>query len=216
MQGYVAQLSENDVLIFNMGLHFDETVTDSSNSIVSHSSAFYRDQLFNLVKDLGLTGYSHKRRCQNLSDPYLPFVVWRETLPQHFNSSNGHYPFLNTSDRNVCVPLTPSRRNGSELMPASSFSGEVSDRKCDPSCSPANWQNDIANSLMHELCVDTLPLWSEFSCLHNQHAVSYRDCSHLTETGNLIFINRVLVYIFRKKNIYVEVAKLEEFVVLNS
>jgi hypothetical protein len=194
MHGYVSQLAQQDVLIFNMGLHFDESAT------TQNSASFYSSVLSTLVRDLGLTGYSQKQRCLNLTDPYLPYVLWRETLPQHFNSSNGHYPLhiLKSSERSVCVPLTASQRNGTSLSSASTS-------PCDPSCLPANWQNVMASSVMNELCVDTLPLWQDFSCLYNQHAASYGDCSHLTETGNIILIGRMLQHIFEKKHIHINI-----------
>ena len=213
MKGYVAQLGQEDVLIFNMGLHFDETATSQN------FSSFYALALKALVSDLSLTGFSQQQRCghPNESIPFLPTVVWRDTLPQHFNSSNGHYPFHNTSDRSVCVPMTASQQMGnsesSSPLSASLSSPAVmitedltnnnssiqSSTTCDPSCLPANWQNHIANALMADLCIDVLATWRVFRCLHGQHAKAYGDCSHLTEAGNHLLIGHLLQHIFVEK-----------------
>lgn len=214
MQGFVAQMTHKDVLIFNMGLHFDETATSNNFTL------FYTSALSTLLDDLGLTTrYSRQQRCMNLTDPYLPRVLWRDTLPQHFNSSNGHFPFLNTSERNICVPLSPSQRTGGhksvENLVSFQSTSTLSSSKtieqngtgtgagagtaaavCDPSCLPANWQNHVAHSFMQDMCVDSLSVWREFSCLHSQHAGAYQDCSHLSTMGNLVLIGRMVEHLF--------------------
>jgi hypothetical protein len=200
LKGYIAQLTNQDVLIFNMGLHWDETATITATS--HDFTSLYSNTLSTQVHDLGLTGYSQKKRCHNLTDLYLPTVLWRETLPQHFNSSNGHYPLHNTSDRGACVPLTAMRQNGNGLTSWPREGHEGKNIICDPSCLPANWQNNLAGALMKDLCVESLSTWWDFSCLHKQHASSYGDCSHLNEVGNYILIGRMLLRIFSMRNIF--------------
>lgn len=211
MQGFVAQMTQKDVLVFNMGLHFDETATSRDYS------SFYSEALATLVQDLGLTSsYSRQRRCLNMTDPYLPYVIWRDTLPQHFNSTNGHYPFHNTSDRTTCVALSQSQRSGkmpssSALTSSSTYVDDYGNiNTCDPSCLSANWQNDIAASVMQSLCVARASIWEEFSCLHMQHAKSYGDCSHMTDIGNLILVQRIVSQIFTAKNISVDVNQIPD------
>ena len=198
---------------FNAGLHFDETAT-------THNAVeIYYEALSSLVSDLGLTGYSHQQRCRNISDPYLPFVMWRETLPQHFASSNGHYPSENKTNTHDCVPLTKKQRQGSsprlELlstpapMPkAESVIPQSTVTHCDPSCLPANWQNHVANSLMQQLCIDIISSWLEFSCLYNQHNKEYRDCSHLSETGNYILLGHMLDRLFKELGFSAKLSQL--------
>lgn len=217
IQGYIAQMTSSDVLIFNMGLHFDETATSSGNFM-----SYYSNALGTLVKDLGLTtSYSRQRRCSNTTDPYLPLVLWRETLPQHYNSTNGHYPSRNSSNKEICVPLTPLQRLGSPSslafpFSATGMSSSLQDHKegvarpvkhelCDPSCLPANWQNDAAGAVMQDLCVSSVAVWEDFSCLHRQHTKAYHDCSHLTEAGNHILVDRIVSHLFRLKNISVNI-----------
>jgi len=109
-----------------------------------------------------------------------PLLIWRETLPQHFPTSNGGYPLgqkfvgdvvgLTPGEKLTCAPLTPERAVGAGLQQY---------QTCNPNCLPSTWQNDLANPVMLEQCVDILYTYEDFRCLHLYHTNEDNwDCTH--------------------------------------
>ena len=79
---YNINLTQNDVIIFNMGLHWTE-LCHGKYHLVNDQYGHELLSIRVILKELDLC---HK------SGESIPLLIWRETFPQHFPTSNGLYP----------------------------------------------------------------------------------------------------------------------------
>ena len=77
-------LNSSDVVVFNMGLHW----TQSCHRQYRVANKEYAKELLSLEVLLD----RDIRLCQSTTTTTTPLLIWRETFPQHFPTSNGLYP----------------------------------------------------------------------------------------------------------------------------
>jgi len=95
-----------------------------------------------------------------------PIVLWRETTPQHFQSSNGMYPGRDFGKPGQCSAMTHDMLLGKGLKGA-----------CRPECTRANIRNELTNSVLAESSVPVLQVWQGLVPFHDQHLYP-GDCTH--------------------------------------
>ena len=170
-------LRPNDVLIFTAGLHWieqtkEQSIANNNNPVPSYIAAF--DRLLTLLK---------LNDCSNKTTT----VLWRETTPQHFLTSNGHNPMFNsTVSKEQCAPnMTLAMQRGQAL----------GDGRCDPNCLPANWINEVASKLLNKVActkIHTVKLWYELACFGGEHKPLYSDCTHWTPLVDVAINGKIL------------------------
>lgn len=95
-----------------------------------------------------------------------PVVLWRETTPQHFQSSNGMYPGRGFGKPGRCSAMTPEMLLGKGLKGA-----------CRPECTHANIRNELTNPVLAESSVPILKVWQGLVPFYDQHLYA-GDCTH--------------------------------------
>ena len=156
----VSSLCGRDIIVANLGIHWDfqSTIGEFKEAL---------QEFFGLIHA--------KERCElaseNSKNIPVPIILWRETIPQHFNTSNGHYAGDNLARHyKQCAPMTAERYVGDGLK-----------NECIPSCMYANYHNDVANKIARSICVDIIPVWDELICFHDLH-LGAGDCAHMLRT----------------------------------
>lgn len=169
----MSQTSSTDIIVMNLGIHWDfnKTVRDFEEALESFFKLMgWKEELSRRCES------GHSVQKKQIYDNNKPIVLWRETIPQHFNTSNGHYPGDGAPRvYRQCAPATIARSTGK------AFGTE-----CIPNCFPSNWHNDVANKLVHHLSscginINIIHLWEELICLHDSHkGITTGDCAHLS------------------------------------
>jgi hypothetical protein len=165
----VSEASSSDVIVANLGIHWDykASVADFEAAIVCFFELMGWDKN---ITDRCQSNNNHHHDKAVHERRNMPIVLWRETSPQHFNTSNGHYPGDSAPERfKSCAPATASRASGSALG-----------NECIPNCLPTNWHNEAANSLAQSSCVTIIHMWKELICLHDYHK-GRGDCAHMLD-----------------------------------
>lgn len=80
----MTSLSPSDVVILNLGVHWSQ----SCFSKFHISNDDYLKELLSLKPFLD----EELQLCQKLPESKYPLLLWKETGPQNFPTSNGHYP----------------------------------------------------------------------------------------------------------------------------
>merc|ERR1719356_516306 len=142
----VLGLGEDDLILLNLGIGTDGMFRGMSKlntpAEFSGARAKYDDAVRGLMTILMKPGI--------YTGGKLPRFVWRETVPQHFNTSNGIYD----PQSQACVPLNDlSIQHG------------------------ANVRNEVANSVMKELSIPVIPAWQALSISEQLH-YGGPDCTH--------------------------------------
>jgi hypothetical protein len=219
----ISKLNTNDVILFNVGLHWQSAkcsrpagininINTTNNKIYrsSYGTEEYQD-VVNFMTHIVLPA-NHSANCNSStarnkcdkSDKSVtkemevsgPLVLWRETFPQHFPTSNGHYPdpdnpFVITlsATHNPCVPMTPAMYLGQGLP-----------NNCNPNCLPATWQNDVALPIMRCNCIGIISVFRSLMCLERFHVNSkLGDCTHYEEKRVGAFVNHITLSMIQEK-----------------
>ena len=111
----LARASEKkDLLVLNFGLHFSETYKQELEQLVQQVGlSFPCDSIckFDFMVHSGAAGLTHDRepeifqRDKGIATQVLklrregefPFLLWKDTAPQHFESLFGEYPQVSTA-----------------------------------------------------------------------------------------------------------------------
>jgi hypothetical protein len=189
--------SKNDFILLNYGLHQD-TVEELNNN---------RNGLLKLASSVRMVYDDTKNTIPNK----LPIVIWRETSPTHFPSTNGWYyeNWCNPHDIDdngkpcQCVALTDEMRQGI-AKPRGHQPSYPHNPDCLPQCLPANARNTIALSeightnIVIERIYDAL----DMAPFYVHRALSHRglDCVHLNVLAiniqNQIFVSTMMKNLF--------------------
>jgi len=140
----VKTLGQRDVLEINSGVH-DNLEDDIVNNSVAVARAV-ADAMPSKAKG--------------------PIVLWRETTPQHFQSSNGMYPGRGFGKPKRCSAMTPEMLLGKGLKGA-----------CQPECTHANIRNELTNAVLAKSSVPVLHVWQGLIPFYDQHLYA-GDCTH--------------------------------------
>lgn len=188
----IQELTKHDILIFNIGVHYMHWCKVKSKELLSEViSRAYETALQDILRTLSTNGYKSTNNVQNetknvvsagSSDALsgdLPQLIWRDTLPQHFNTSNGEYinkvdkiwrQYFNTNQH--CVPMSHAM-----------FDGRAIPGVCIPNCLPANWRNHISDPIIHNHpYLLHLKLYDDFIHLSEYHPD--KDCTHYNKEAN--------------------------------
>ena len=190
------ELRRSDILVFNIGIHYQHYCRAfSKNQLQESDMNFYKRSVQSMLDVLNQELFVNNTHCGNApcntstNNGYYqccrrcdkPRIIWRESLPQHFNTSNGEFP--NKAERasfrkhlvGDCTELTPEMYNGLGLP-----------NECVPNCLPANWRNDLVKSLLTEACFEYFPVYSDMLPMKQMHAHQNGspDCTHYTEQAN--------------------------------
>lgn len=162
--------SSSDVVLLNVGLHFQDNCLMSSHNNQHNDFNLFENSLKKLLHVLNLTSVHCKEQKEN-----LPLFIFRDSYPQHFQSSNGQYPLHEIGVVNLtrCVSYSPER-----------IAGKALGSNCNPSCLPATHQIQqtlsILNSPSHSSCsIPFFHLFDVLACLPALHLYPSRgDCTH--------------------------------------
>ena len=158
------------------------------------------DSLVRLARSTAKVYREYRDRFSS-SLKHLVNVIWRETTPQNFNSTNGFYSDDIWNYGYPCVFLDKDRRVGSSnlMFPVGKKGSILS--KCVPSCCSASKRNDLVLPLFKgiiggnrsSMLVETV--FEELASSHYDiHVNSSGDCTHLN-INSLIFLNMHLISI---------------------
>lgn len=189
------ELGGSDVLLFNIGVHYHHYCKANTQREMREADiSFFNSTLHSLVRVL----IQECRVCSQApcalntsgSTRAAPLVVWRESLPQHFNSSNGEWankadPLHRKHDTSSCAPLTVDRQHGAGIPGA-----------CVPNCLPADWRNSLSTPIIRQTCLPTLELYADLVPRHDLHPPL--DCTHYSREANE-YMNRKLMGLLKRE-----------------
>ena len=167
LYGTLLHAKPGDVILLNQGLHFSSQNVESS---VRSLGNYYH--VLKIMID------TYKEYMNYIKADFLmPFLIWRETVPQNFDTSNGNYK------PGWCVPQKSCKCISSHRF--------ISQNN-------RNWRNELANDLLSKT---KIPISRVYKALDEAtwdiHAMRRigtipPDCSHLS-TDALVFLNYVLL-----------------------
>ena len=182
-----SRLSERDVILFGVGVHWHYVCGQRFPAGKYMENFEYAlTKLMELLPLVKKNSHCSGRCCVGLQSPT---IIFRESFPQHFLSSNGQYPVypmsdyysllkipLNSPKVFSCPPLTRLSSSGAGLLLLTGRSL----KKCIPNCLPSTWQNDVANYKLQNYCVDTHRIFNHLECIDasGQHNNGKTDCTH--------------------------------------
>ncbi len=197
----IQQLQHGAFIVMNLGSHYAQQHT-SGNVTVEILYQRGMESFFQLLElDFNDTSCTHKDFMAN--NTHISFhnhtllhnnnkkkkinYIWRETLPQHFGSSNGFWPRRQDNSRS-CPPMTLERLQGHGLL----------NNECDPTCTPLNWLNIQASKLISAVCnpvIHVMKCFGALLCFDHQHYPWNGDCLHFQPIGdrylNWIFLQDI-------------------------
>lgn len=189
------ELGSSDVLVFNIGVHYHHYCKAHTQKELQEADiSFFNSTLLSLVRVLIEDFHVCSQPPCALNTPgssrAVPLVVWRESLPQHFNSSNGEWankadPLHRKHDTSSCVPLTVDRQLGAGLPGA-----------CVPNCLPANWRNAVSTPVIEQTCLVRLELYADLVSHSELHPPL--DCTHYSREANE-YMNLKLMDLLKRK-----------------
>lgn len=125
----------------------------------------------------------------------LPYLLWMDTPPQHFDTSDGGYEGLFKDGKQLqkptgCAPLRGVEFDpvSQQLLPTAAADSSSGDGEASGGSSAAyggvaagGWRNAIAREAMHRLGVPVVDLWNTSAELWRYHFVDPPrrvDCTH--------------------------------------
>ena len=163
------------LIIINHGIHHSTVENECTDQVCGKYSLAYMARVT-----------SHLYNNARIERPSnYPRLIWRESTPQNFNSSNGHFKTEHLTLKHKCIPLSVSMKLG--------FGPLNNDSRCDPSCFPANSRNLITNPIFEESNITISRIYHTLSNspYNIHHYNSTHDCSHLNIDA-IIFTNNKL------------------------
>ena len=168
----------SDIVVANHGLHYN------GGGITEVSSKSEKKKALSTLTQETVEVYSEFLRSGQRKVG-VPFFTWRETTPQNFNTSNGH--FSTKCGSLVCVPLTEEMMRGQRVMPHGNSTC------CN--CQAANLRNHVTTPIIKNSSVP-IPISEIYEALaaspFNLHLTSEKDCTHWASDG-LSLIHSVLL-----------------------
>ena len=189
----VRSLRKDDIVLASAGVHWSRFCHAKASAL----NIKFRDERFELyLQNLlsNLVDPEHTDHCGRQGRDRGPMILWRESLPQHFPSSNGiFFPVsINESRVTHCQVMTAEMYGGHSHAHETTTSELIG--TCEPNCLPVNWQNVIANKFVSGFCIPVVPVFDALVCQHDHHDTSGDpgDCTHYDDTINTFLNERFL------------------------
>ena len=165
-----------DAIVLNQGIHHQDVESEVAQE---EDSLIY---MANIVAD-----FYRKRDIASNGLNNETILIWKETNPQNFPSSNGFYmnecgaKFHNCK----CCPLSVSMELGQGLK-----------NNCQPGCFAANTRNLLTNGIISAAGIHISHVYDPLvKAQWNIHLGEYYDCTHLN-TDAILFVNNAWLHIF--------------------
>lgn len=180
---YVLQhtMRPDDLIVANTGVSFNFDSLHTGLHPPGRRQAFASQAARRSVEELAQRYeyvFASLTRSARASRAHL---IWKETVPQHFETATGFYVAKNTSlhetNRNSTVGTTNSTRTGLTCAPALS-PGQVE--------LGANLRNEVANACARRHRLSVLPLWKPLAKAGKLYAKPGQDCLHLALPAVLV------------------------------
>ena len=185
-------LSHRDIILFGLGVHWHYQCGLQHPAGVGEDNFEYA--VNKLMKLLPLVKKTHNNNscvgagcCFGNQFINSPRIIFRESFPQHFATSNGQYAMKLSSNsdtprtRKLLIDSLPSRGNvGCPPLNKMSNSG-AGTSTCNPNCLPATWQNDFISIKLEPYCIDTYHIFKHLICIsgvEGQQRYRKGDCTH--------------------------------------
>ena len=171
MKEIASQSGVKTLIIINQGIHhnkFDDEFCsadcrgDSLTSLTTVATSFYEELAASKRDDMD--------------------VMWRESTPQNFPTSNGQWATHGFCKQECpCVPLSLNMKFGFGLYP-----------RCEPSCYPANIRNVLTNPIVEAAHMPVLRIYDALADAPFNIHRNELDCTHLNSDA-LIYLNEELI-----------------------
>jgi hypothetical protein len=174
------QSRAQDVIVLNHGIHYNGATVYanlSTTGAVNERKLPLRELMRQTVEI-----YSEfKQKTGGKGEDGRCYILWRESSPQNFDSSNGNWGCGGLS----CVaPLSPAMIEGTRL---------INGTCCKGMCAPANQRNMFTSPFVQAAGMPVSPIWAPLAASpYNLHLTHKGDCTHWASNG-LVLIHHVFI-----------------------